>query len=224
MRNCCRKLSWVLVLGVLAAPGAGKSPAQAMASNSAVIQTTGVEGGTGGLSFLDIIGQENMFSSAGPSFSVVEFSSGDLGLGQVSQVSSVTVSLTQSLFGAASRGPMAFLVTDDTTTSIEPDGTSPLIFDTTDPRGLNGQLSNLYSLGDAKFRLVRNGHVDTFTFAITDPNLEAYLVSQISSGGTLRFIIAPDAAANGSQKVGGAYGGFGNANPSYVPLLSVVAQ
>ncbi len=213
MRNCCRNLSWVLALSVLAIPAAGKVAAQAMASNSSVIQTTGP---TSSLTFLDIIGQGNTFSSAGPSFSVVEFSSGDLGLFNVSQVDSVTLSLTQSLFGAASRGPLAFLITDDTTTSIEPDGTSPLIFDTTDVRGLNGQLANTYDLGDAKFRLVRNGHVDTFTFAVTDPNLEAYLVSQINSGGTLRFIIAPD-----GQRVGGAYGGFAAADP---PVLSVAAQ
>lgn len=224
MRTCYQKLSWVLVVGLLASPGASKAMAQAMATNNAVVQQTGPEGGDNGLAFLDIIGRGNTFSSTGPSFSIVEFSSGDLGLFHITQVDSVTLSLTQSLFGAASRGPMAFLITDDTTTSIAGDGSSPLIFDMADARGLNGQLANTYSLGDGKFRLVRNGKVDTFTFSISDPNLQAYLVNQINAGGTLRFIIAPDATAGGSERVGGAYGGFANANPAYVPLLSVAAH
>src|SRR5579871_5934049 len=120
MRKCCRKLSWAVVLGVLAMPGAGTVTAQAFAVNSSVIQTTGPLGGSGGLSFLDIIGQGNPYYAANPnpSFSVVEFDSSQLGYFSVSQVSSVTISVTQSLFGAASRGTLAILITDDTTTSI----------------------------------------------------------------------------------------------------------
>jgi hypothetical protein len=218
MRNYRRKLSWALVLGFLTIPGAGKAAAQALASDSATITHAG---SVAGQMFLDIIGRGNPF--AAPSFSVVQFNGGDLGLSGVTQVTSVTLDLTEGLFGAASKGPMAFYVTEDTTTDIEP-GTTPLMFDLTTPSGVGTQLAPLHFLGNAKFKPVRTGTVDLYTFAVTDPNLQSYLAAQINAGDLIRFVIAPVADAHGHEATGGAFAGFMTATPTYIPALTVVAQ
>lgn len=172
MRNYCRMLSWALVVGFLTMPGAGKVAAQAMATDSATVTATGPVTGTSAGMFLNAIGRGNPFSA--PSFSVVQFNAGDLGYISVSEVDAVTLQLTQSLFGGASKGPLAFYVTEDTVSSIEP-GTMDVRFLMSDVHGLGTQLAPLHFLGTAKFKPVRSGTVNTYTFSVTDPALQSYL-------------------------------------------------
>jgi hypothetical protein len=210
-----------VALGLLAFPGAGRVAAQAMPFDSSIIQTMGAEAPPNGTAFTDVIGRNNRFGT--PSFTVLDFNSGDLGLGTVTTVNSLTLAMEQDLFGASSKGRMDFFVTDDTTTDID-FPTSPLMFDMTDPKGLGSQLSNLYLLGHHNFRPVRSGHLDTFTFNITDPALNAYLVNQINTGGVIRIVLAPDATNAGDEEAGGSYGGYANTRMELVPVLSASAQ
>ncbi len=218
---CTRKLTWAVVLGLLAFPCAGRVAAQAQPFDSSIIQTMGAEAPPNGINFTDVIGRNNLFGT--PSYTVLDFNSGDLGLGSVTTVNSLTLAMEQDLFGASSKGEMDFFVSDNTTASIDA-GTSTLIFDVNFTTGLGSQLDNLYLLGQRKFKPVRSGHLDTFTFTITDPALNAYLVNQINTGGVIRIVLAPDATRSGDEEAGGSYGGYANSNPRLVPMLSASAQ
>lgn len=217
VKICFQRLAWVVVMGLAAFPCAGSASAQmANPFDSSVIQPAGPLTPPNGINFTDVIGQGNQFGTA--SYAVLDFNSSDLGLSSVSTVQSLTLHLFQTLFGASSRGKVSIFVTDDTTTPID-FGTSTLIFDTNYPNGLGGQLANLYLLGNEKFHLIRGGHADAYSFAITDAALNAYLVSQINTGGVIRIIVAPD-----TDLVGGSWGGYANSNMALVPVLTAVAQ
>jgi len=60
--------------------------------------------------------------------------------------------------------PLAFYVSTDTSTNIDP-GTSPLAFDTNSlTTGLGAQLDTKYLLSTGTFTEVANGHIELFTF------------------------------------------------------------
>jgi|SRR6516225_10574368 hypothetical protein len=95
------------------------------ASNNATIQTGGPRAGTNGKIFFNIEGSSNgSFSD----FGVVDFqtpSGVTFGPGQ-----ELSLALTQDNAAFTANGSLAFYVSTDTTTGIEP-GTSPLAFHTT---------------------------------------------------------------------------------------------
>ena len=213
--------SAVLIAAVLLGFAADARAQTAMAQNNATVQPAGPRQGANGLAFFNVEGAGN---GANASFGVLEFNSPDLGYGQVGAVSSLMVSLVEDEASFTSRGPVEFFVTTDTTTSIMNDGSSPLIFDATDPQGLNGQLQTLYKLGGGHFHPLRSGHADNYTFAIGQGSaLEAYLVNQINTGGIIRIVIAPK-ASNAGQAVGATWAGYTNTIANSMPALTVIAQ
>lgn len=194
----------------------------AMAQNNATVQPAGPRQGGNGLAFFNV---EGVPSGASASFGVLEFNSPDLGYGQVSAVTSLSVTLVQDEASFTSRGAVIFYVTGDTTTSILNDGTSPLMFDPTDPEGLNGQLTPLYKLGKRHFHPIRSGHVDTYTFTLAPSSAAgAYLVNQINSGGLIRIVIAPEVNQRNGNLVGATWAGYTSTLDNAVPLLGVAAQ
>lgn len=212
----------VLTAAVFLCLSAGEAPAQtALAQNNATVQPGGPRTGPNGLAFFNVEGAAN---GANASYGVLEFNSPDLGYGQVSAVTSLTVALLEDEASFTAKGPLEFYVTTDTTTSILNDGTSPLIFDAADPQGLNGQLQTLYTLGNGKFHPIRTGHVDTYRFSVTPGSaLEAYLINQINTGDIIRVVIAPRATTAG-QAVGATWAGYTNTIDNSAPALTVVAQ
>lgn len=226
MERLRRDLVVAVVAAVMVSVSAGRAAAQAQAQDSATVQPAGPQMAPNGKNFTDIIGRGNNPTFNVPSFVIVEFGAGDLGLSGVSQVSSVSIALTQTLFAATSRGPMKVYLTTDTTTDIQFSDTNPqVIFDQTDVAGLGTQLATLYVLGNAEFLPVRNGWVDTFTYSIDSGSpAETYLIGQINNGGTIRLVVAPDMDDVDMELVGGSYAGAGNSAQAFWPVLSVTAQ
>jgi hypothetical protein len=133
----------------------------------------------------------------------------------VSDIASVSVSLTQSNAAFTVDGPVYFYVTGDTTTSIQPG--SRLSFNRSYTEGLGAQLSPRYFLGAGYFTQSDDGTVDTYTFQ-PHPVLKAFLIDQINHGRTLRLIISPR-----SPDVAATYAGFSNGTYAG-PLLTVDVQ
>jgi hypothetical protein len=215
----------VVIASMILGWATAAAPAQTVqAFNNATVQPTGPRMGAFGLAFFNVEGRP---SGANASYGVIDFNSTGLGYsGGVTQVTSVTVALVQDEAGFSSRGAMNFYVTDDTTTSIANDGTSPLMFDPSDVEGLNGQLANTYLLGPAKFKVIRTGFVNKYTFAV-DPTsaLSVYLAGQINNGGTIRIVITPENDAADGEQIGATWAGYTNtavSNPG--PSLTVIAQ
>lgn len=213
-----------VIVCVIWAWAAAAAPAQtAKAVANATVQPAGVRQGPNGLAFFNIEGRP---FGANASFGVIDFNSAELGYAGVSEVTAVTLRLVQDEASFSSRGRMNFYVSDDTTTSIANDGSSPLMFDGTDVEGLNGQLANLYLLGSRKYKVIRTGYVDRYTFAV-DPGsaLSAYLADQINNGGIIRIVIAPASDAVDGERVGATWAGYTNtvvSNPG--PRLNVSAD
>ena len=179
------------------------------ASNNATIQTGGPRAGTNGKIFFNIEGSSNgSFSD----FGVVDFqtpSGVTFGPGQ-----ELSLALTQDNAAFTANGSLAFYVSADTTTGIEP-GTSPLAFQGTSlPTGLGTQLDPKYLLGTGMFTEVANGHADVFAFTPTGAAL-AYLTAEIDSSGKIRLIVAPDDA-----NVAATYAGFSNTSVAG-PMLTI---
>jgi hypothetical protein len=181
-----------------------------VASNNATVQPGGPRSGANGKDFFNIEGSSN---DPFDSFGVVDFqfptgstfNDGDL----------LSLTLAQANASFTTDGSLTFYLTTDTTADIEPD-TSTLLYDSTDlPSGLGDQLSTRYLLGTGAFTRGDDGQLDTFTFAPTDAALISYLMTQISTGGTIRLIIAPD-----DPTVAATYAGFSNAD-FQAPGLSV---
>jgi hypothetical protein len=224
-----KRLQQIVVIALAMAAGAWASfpvwANDAVASDCATVLIIGPRPTGLGKAFFDVEGRNNPGSTA-PAFGVLEYNSTDLGLGQVSEVDSVSVTLWQSEFGDTSRGPIRFFITTDTTTSIQPDDVSPaIVFDTTVVNGVGSQLATLYDLGQGEFLPVRTGWADRFTFPIQRGSpVEAYLIEQINSGGIIRVVIAPDMDMQDDELVGASYAGTTHDNPAFHPRLTVVGQ
>jgi len=193
-----------------------------LASNNATIEPGGPRAGTNGKIFFNMEGSSN---GSFASFGVVDFQTPTgvtFGPGQ-----ELTLALTQDNAAFTANGSLAFYVSTDTSTNIDP-GTSPLAFDTASlPTGLGTQLDTKYLLGTGTFTEVANGHTDLFTFTPTGAAL-SYLTTEIDSAGTIRLIVAPDDA-----NVSATYAGFSNtsvtgpeltiSSPATVPEPSTMA-
>jgi hypothetical protein len=179
------------------------------ASNNATIQPGGPRAGANGKLFFNMEGSSNgSFSD----FGVVDFQT-PLGVtfGPGQQLS---LALTQDNAAFTANGSLAFYVSTDTTTDIEP-GTSPLAFQANSlPTGLGTQLDPKYLLGTGMFTEVANGQIDVFTFTPTGAAL-SYLETQIDSAGKIRLIVAPDDA-----NVAATYAGFSNTDFAG-PMLTI---
>jgi hypothetical protein len=199
-----------IVAAILCTPNAAHADAIVLASNNATIQPGGPRPGPNGKNFFNLEGSSN---GSFASFGVVDFqlaSGTTFGVGDT-----LSLSLTQANAAFTHNGLLAFYLTTDTTTDIEP-GTSPLHYDGTDlPTGLGTQLNTRFLLGVASFVEVADGQTDTFSFTPTGAAL-SYL--ETINGGKLRLIIAPDDAT-----VATTYAGFSN-DEFQGPALSIIPE
>jgi len=184
-----KKTGLSLCLVVLAAcGGAARADIIVTASDNATVQPGGPRSGSNGKAFFNIEGPAN---GSFASFGVVDFQlTAD---SSVSDVSTLTLALTEANAAFTHAGSLQFFLTEDTTTDIQP-GTSPLKYDATlPPEGIGSQLDPKTVLGTGTFNTTGNtgsGTVDTYSFAVPLTEV-AYVLSQIHSGGILRFIITP---------------------------------
>jgi hypothetical protein len=184
----------------------------APASDNATVQPDGPRAGPNGKAFFNIEGRPN---DTFASFGVLEFNTATFHTGPVDTVASLTVNLTPSNASFTSRGLLRFFVTMDNTTSIQPDMPPALKFDPTDVNGLDGQLQPRFDLGTGQFVPVRNGVVDSFSFAITHGSpVETYLIGQLNNPlGKIRVIVAPELDPVDGELVAATYAGA-TFNPS----------
>jgi hypothetical protein len=197
------------VLG-LAAQGIRADDFSAPATDNATVQPTGPRMGQNGKDYLNV---EGVMNGNFASFGVIDFDSSALGLNGVTDLQSVTISLTQDNASFTHDGPVNFYITEDTTTSIQPDDMA-ILFDTNDSEGLNGQLSPIHLLGAGNFMQTNSGDLDQFRFAL-DTDTKAYLIGQINTGGTIRVVITPTDPATAAT-----YAGF--SSPDYTgPVITV---
>ena len=184
-----------------------------LASNNATIQPTGPRTGTNGKVFFNMEGSSN---GSFASFGVIDFQVPNgvtFGPG-----GTLSLSLTQDNAAFTANGSLAFYVSTDTTTNIDP-GSSPLAFDATAsslPTGIDAQLGTKYLLGMGTFAGVANGHLDLFSFTPTGAAL-SYLTTEIDTAGKVRLIVAP-----GDATVAATYSGFSN-NTFQGPELTISA-
>jgi hypothetical protein len=183
-----------------------------LASDNGTIQPAGPRPGTNGKAFFNTEGSGN---GAFADFGVVDFlSPAGLAFG-----GSLSLTLTQANASFTHNGLLVFYLSTDVTTNIDP-GTSTLSFNATDlPTGLDSQLATRYLLATGTFTQVADGHADVFTFMPTGAAL-SYLSAEISAGGKIRLIIAPDDAS-----VAATYAGFTNSEfPGPALTISTVPE
>ena len=195
----------------LSATGVQADDFSTMAFDNATVWYNGPRAGDNGKIFLDI---EGVGGDPYESFGVADFDSSTMGIPYtVANVTAVTVGLTEDIAAFSVNGTLNFYITEDTTTSIQPDDNA-VFFDTTDSEGLNGQLSPIHFLGSGTFTQNASGTLDAFTFT-PDSDTAAYLTSILNNQGTIRLVVTP-----ADSGVAATYSGFSNS--SYVgPIITV---
>jgi hypothetical protein len=178
------------------------------AANNATVQPSGPRPGVNGKQFFNMEGSTN---GTFASFGVVDFESSPI----TGPVTSLILDLTQANAAFTNNGALIFYLSTDTTTGIEP-VTSPLAYNSADlPTGLGTQLSTLFLLGTGSFTQGSDGTVNAFSLSLS-PAATIYLSGQLSMGGLIRLVIAPD-----DPTVAATYAGFTNAEFSG-PQLTLV--
>jgi hypothetical protein len=177
----------------------------ALAFDNATVQPGGPRGGTNGKVFFNTEGANNtQFAS----YAVADFNSSDLMIsGTPTGINAVTITLTQANAAFTNSGSLNFYLAEDTTTSIQP-ADMKVIYDATDPEGLNGQLAPVHFLGSGMFTQSDNGTQDTYSF-VPDCTTAPYLLGVLNNGGAFRLVITPPDPA-----VAATYAGFSNPNPT----------
>ena len=135
-------------------------------------------------------------------YSLLDFSTPFTFTAPVASVSGLTLTITEypASFGTANPTDI-YLVTDSTTSdfySATPAQNSPLFYDTsaagqTNPLGLGNQLGTTYFLGQATYSKVKN-QIDNISLSLSS-DAQALFLSQLNSGGNLRFVISQDSSA-----------------------------
>jgi len=191
--------SGALAAVILCVPQTAWADTTTLATNNATVQPGGPRAGDNGKVFFNMEGSSN---DTFASFGIVDFQLPDGSTFNPGDVLSIT--LTQANASFTHDGMLAFYLSTDTMTDIEPD-TSPLAFDTGDlPTGLGNQLEAKYLLGFGDFTQVSDGSMDTFSFTPTDEAL-SYLMNEISTTGLIRVIVA-----SADPTVAATYAGFSN--------------
>ncbi len=202
-----------------------------VATANATVQPAGPRTGTNGTNFFNIEGSANTTFS---SFGVIDFllSNESFG-GTVTGVNSVTLNLTESNASFTAPGNFSVYVTDNTTTSIANNGTSPLFFTDSTNSGTVGTdtvgpvppspdtLFPLTFLGTFNFTTMgntNNGQVDMIPLAFTGSSLTG-LVNLINSNATLRLVLTPDDVGTAAT-----FGGATNSNATLRQTLLIDAN
>ena len=160
-------------------------------------------------------------------FSVADFASthfrdaNDQPIGQISQINSISLVLTQDNAAFTTDGQINFYVTRQLITSIDADPVFvETIFDTNDVNGegLNGQFAPLTQVGTGQFTQVQSGQVDTYTLTL-DTDTQNYLISVINNLSDFRIIITP-----ADPNVSATYAGFTDPNGFTGPVIMLDAN
>jgi hypothetical protein len=216
MKRMHPQLACILTLPVLAlvVAVARADDFSTVAFDNATVQPAGPRSGDNGKNYFNIEGISN---GSFASFGVADFDSSTFGINfTVGTVTAVTITLNQDNASFTANGAINFYITEDTITSIQPDPTNPeVIFDLSDPEGLNGQLQPIHALGSGLFIQGPNGTMDVFSFALDDATA-AYVIGVLNSQGTLRLVITP-----ADPTVAATYAGFSDPNNYVGPMVTV---
>lgn len=185
------KLGWLGAVAALLVWGVAadaQTIVSAEAVNNATVQPAGPRTGSAGKAFFNIQGNDNgQFAS----FGVADFSATSFGLSlPVADVLSVKLKLYDAPATFSRAGSIYFLLSEDTSTNIDP-GTSPLRWNSADlPGGLGTQLQPHYLLGTGTYTRTTLGTLFEYTLTLT-PAAESYLIHQLNNAGTIRILVAP---------------------------------
>jgi hypothetical protein len=143
-------------------------------------------------------------------------------IGQISQINSISLVLTQDNAAFTTDGQLNFYVTKQLITSIDADPTFiETTFDVNDPNGegLNGQFAPAVLVGTGAFmQQGQMGQVDTFTLTL-DADTQNYLISVINSFSGFRIVITP-----ADPSVSATYAGFTDPNGFNGPVIMIDAN
>ena len=226
MRTCAYRLACLLVLAVtmLSGPVLRADIYSTKAYDNGTIWTVGPRAGNNGKNFFDIEGSNNGNFAA---FGVADFASTHFRnadhqpIGQISQINSISLSLTQDDAAFTNDGKINIYLTRQVITSIDPDPTDiETTFDMNDANGegLNGQFAPLVLIGTGTFTQASNGQVDTFALSL-DADTQAYLISVINGLGNFRIIVTP-----ADPNVAATYAGFSDQNGFIGPVFNLDAN
>jgi hypothetical protein len=175
------------------------------ASDDATVQPAGPRTGTTGKSFFNVEAN-NSANGANTSFGVLDYNQGSISslpfslpspVGTINEVSISTVTgFPPSSFQHS--GTFNVYLVDDSTTSDNNDGSSPLTFNTTaDPlEGVGTQLGTKHLLGTINYN--SNQPTDVFTsFPLTNADAAtlALLANDLNSGAKFRIVVTPGDSA-----------------------------
>ncbi|MBB5353161.1 hypothetical protein HNR46_003415 [Haloferula luteola] len=174
------------------------------AFDNATVQPGGPRSGSSGDAFFNVEGSAN---GSFASYGVADFAPGPLGT--VTDITSMTLSLSQSNAGFTTDGGLnLYLDTSVSLSSIEP-GSSPLAYDGSDPGTAtdvsDGDLT-LISLGTVTFTETASGDVDVFNLTLS-PTAEAEILARLNASETIRVVIG-----TGDSTVAATYAGFSNSS------------
>jgi hypothetical protein len=170
---------------------------------------------------------EGSSNGSNASYAVADFSGLHLGITSLSQLGSLSLTLTQANAAFTTNGPFGVYLSTDTTTNIGLG--SPLTFQSTSsPTGLGTQLNDALgnSLG-TKFEFVEvanghQGHLNLLPFVsgLSAP-AQSFLLNALDNGSDIRLVVAPEDA-----KVAATWAGVNNTsapgnNPP--PILTATA-
>jgi len=184
-------------------------PVVAAASNNATVQPAGPRAAPLGKTNFNLEGSSN---AANSSFGVVDFnfSSLNLGAGVVAgNVVGGTLQLTEANAAFTVPGPFSIYLSTQTGVSIESTNTT-LNYNGTNNglASVDTDLGTLAQIGTGTFNstgAANNGQLDFYSLTFTGAGLNAIL-NAINNHGTLRMVLAPDAATTAAT-----WAGFSNA-------------
>lgn len=209
-----RKIFFCLpLIGVVAGAHAQVLSNDVEAFDNATVQPAGPRIGANGKNFFNIEGSS---FDAFASYGVADFDGSSVTFAEpILGLTNVTLSFTQSNAGFTANGNLRFWVTGDTGVDIQP-GTSSLVFDAGHlPSGVNpSAFSSLHDLGTGSFVQVANGHVDSYTFALSG-DAKALLEDSLANGSALRFLITPDDAGVAATWAGFSHNTFAGPTVSF---------
>ena len=210
------------VLGFLFLIPLPAGAADAVAVNNATVQPAGPLGGKQGEAFVDIVGRDY---GSQASFGVWEFDSRDLGLGHVTSVTGLTLTVTQSERPYTNAGRIRICVFLDTDIGLQPDPPE-IFFDQGDTMGLGDEGSGGYpriELSTFDFTPGGAGTADTYTFEIDAGSMtDQYLTGQINYQAPIRICCCPFDVGD-SELVAATYAGWAYPEASFRPRLSITA-
>lgn len=195
------------------------------AGDVATVQPAGPRAAPNGKNFFNI---EGAGAAANASFGVADFNTAGLSFtlpeGQtIGTINSISLGTINAPASFTHSGALDVYLVDDSTTDIN-NGTSPLIFDTTDPvEGLNNQLGAKHLLGTLNFDAAQpTGSFTDITLANGDPATLALLASDINAAAKFRIVITPEDSTVAATWAGTSFGTVdGTGNTYQAPRLSI---